>query len=821
MKFLSFLVATAFIGHSIYAQSVLSPNEFLGRPLGAAFTRHHEVVSYFKQLEKNAGDRLKLKEYGRTNENRELLLAFISTPENLANLENIRSNHEAMNKEEKTAIIWLSYNVHGNESAGTEAALQTAFELVTKRQDLLKNTLVILDPCINPDGRDRYVNWYYEQLGKSADLHSASAEHEEEWPSGRPNHYLFDLNRDWMWNTQKETQQRIAVYNQWMPHVHVDFHEQGMNAPYYFAPAAEPYHQVITDWQRDFQTGTGKNHTKYFDQNGWFYFTREIFDLLYPSYGDTYPTYSGAIGMTYEQGGSGHGGLMVINDDGDTLTLTDRLLHHHTTGISTVEYASLRASDLISNFHTFMKHQNLTYRSFAVSGNEDQMITLKKLLETHKISYSQGTGSTAKGFVFSKGMESTLQVTDKFMVINTDQPKGSLIEVLFEPKTKLADSLTYDITAWNLPYAYGLEAIASKSLIPSKASFSVVPSKNQLKQGAYAYLANWNGMNDARFLSSLLNSGLKVRYAENPFTMEGQNYTRGTLIITRADNAPNYDNILVSLADKAGIILTPTMTGFAEKGNDLGSSSVKLVHDTRIGMIYDDNASSLNVGEVWHFFDNELNYPIKKLKMDALQSSVLNELDVLIVPEMWSVNDVSSDAVLNWMQNGGKVIALGSAAKLFVGKEGFKIKAREDGSSAKEDPTSTGSKHEHAHITYSQAEREMISNSITGAVFSCKLDNSNPLCFGYPETYYTLKLSGDSYDCLGEYGNAAVLGSNVKPLNGFAGSKALSRQSNSLIIGQENVGAGCVIYLIDNPLFRGFWENGKLFMVNALFFANN
>ena len=821
MKFFSVLVATSFIGYSIYAQSVLSPAEFLVRPLGAAFTRHHEVVGYFHQLEKNAGDRIKLQQYGKTNENRELLLAFISTPENLANMENIRSNHEVMNKEEKTAIVWLSYNVHGNESAGTEAALQTAFELVTKRQDLLKNTLVILDPCINPDGRDRYVNWYYEQLGKSADLHSATAEHEEEWPSGRPNHYLFDLNRDWMWNTQKETQQRIAVYNQWMPHVHVDFHEQGMNAPYYFAPAAEPYHQVITDWQRDFQKGTGKNHTKYFDQNGWFYFTREIFDLLYPSYGDTYPTYSGAIGMTYEQGGSGHGGLMVINDDGDTLTLTDRLLHHHTTGISTVEYASQQSSELISNYNVFMKQDKRTYKAFAFTGNEDQRSALLKLLDAHQIKYYQGTNAPAKGFVYSKSSEGSLQVTEQFIVVHTDQPKGALIEVLFEPKTYLADSLTYDITAWNIPYAYGLEAIASKTKIPSRNLNLTLRQLNRAVPGAYAYLLNWNGMNDARFLASVLKAGLKVRYSENPFEMEGKTFGRGTVIIARADNSVGFEEKLMTIANETDVLLIATMTGMAQKGNDLGSSSVKLVHDTRIGMVYDDNASSLNVGEVWHFFDNEINYPIKKLKMDALQSSVLNELDVLIVPEMWSVNDVSSDAVLNWMQNGGKVIALGNAAKLFVGKEGFKLKAREDGSAAKEDPTSDGSKHEHAHITYSQAEREMISNSITGAVFSCKLDNTNPLCYGYPETYYTLKLSGDSYDCLGEHGNAAVLGSNVRQLNGFAGSKALARQSNSLIIGQENVGAGCVIYLIDNPLFRGFWENGKLFMVNALFFANN
>ncbi|MCE2711870.1 MAG: M14 family metallopeptidase, partial [Cryomorphaceae bacterium] len=653
MKFIISVFALSVVCTCLSAQAPLSPDQFLGRPLGSAFTRHYEVVGYFKQLEKSAGDRIKLVQYGTTNENRELLLAFISTPENVANLENIRGKHQSMNKEEKTAIVWLSYNVHGNESAGTEAALQTAYELLTKHQGLLKNTLVILDPCVNPDGRDRYVNWYYQQAGNTPDNHFSTAEHNEGWPSGRPNHYLFDLNRDWMWNTQKETQQRIAVYNQWLPHVHVDFHEQGMNAPYYFAPAAEPYHRVITNWQREFQNGTGKNHAKYFDKNGWFYFTREIFDLLYPSYGDTYPTYCGAIGMTYEQGGSGHGGLAVVNDDGDTLTLTDRLLHHHTTGVSTVEYASEQASALIANYHEFMRHENLTYKSFAFTGNEDQKTALLKLLDAHQIQYYQGSNSVTKGFVYSKGSESSLQVTEQFIVVHTDQPKGAMVEVLFEPKTQLADSLTYDITAWNLPYAYGLEAIASKTKIPSRGLNLTIPQLNRVIPGAYAYLLHWNGMKDARFLASVLNSGIKVRYSENPFEMEGKIYGRGTLIITRADNTTEFEEKLTALGNEAGVMLTATMTGMAEKGNDLGSSSVKLIHDTRIGMIYDEKASSLNVGEVWHFFENELHYPIQKFKLESLDANSLKNLDVLIVPELWSSMNASQDAVLSWMEDGG------------------------------------------------------------------------------------------------------------------------------------------------------------------------
>src|SRR5690606_10558989 len=233
------------------------------------------------------------------------------------------------------AIVWLSYNVHGNESASTEASMQTIYDLLTSKSDYLENTVVIIDPCINPDRRDRYVNWHNQFKNVPNIIDPNSKEHHEGWLSGRSNHYMFDLNRDWAWLTQIESRKRIKIFNQWLPHIHVDFHEQGVNNPYYFAPAAEPFHEVVTDFQRNFQVTMGKNHAKYFDANGWFYFTKEIFDLLYPSYGDTYPTYNGGVGMTYEQGGSGHAGLGISTFIGDTLSLHDRIAHHHTTGLST------------------------------------------------------------------------------------------------------------------------------------------------------------------------------------------------------------------------------------------------------------------------------------------------------------------------------------------------------------------------------------------------------------------------------------------------------------------------------------------------------
>lgn len=820
----SFFVFLFLTVNTVFGQSLQSPEQYFGYPLGNYFSRHHQVVDYFKQLEKNAPKNIILNSYGKTSENRELLVAFISTEENLKNIETIRKNHSELNKDEKISIVWLSYNVHGNESSGTEAAMQTAYELITQKQDWLKNTIVILDPCVNPDGRDRYVNWFNQYNAKNID--PISVEHNEPWPSGRPNHYLFDLNRDWAWLTQIETKQRIAVYNQWLPHVHVDFHEQGINEPYYFPPAAEPFHEAVTDWQREFQNGIGKNNAKYFDENGWFYFTREVFDLLYPSYGDTYPIFSGAVGMTYEQGGSSRGGLSVINNNGDTLTLSDRIQHHHIAGLSTVEYASMQSQKLISEFNSFAKNKNYKYKSFIVGGNADNLSSLRNLLDGHKIIYSFGNGASVKGYNYSTNSSGSIKASENHLIISTNQLKGTLVNVLFEPKTKLVDSLTYDISAWSLPYAYGLDAVASETLI-SGTTEKPVTITNELVKDAYAYLADWNSMKDAKFLSVLLQKGIRVRCSEKAFVLNGKNYERGTLIIARGDNTVGYDKVLIEIANSLHIQLTPTPTGMVDKGNDFGSSVVKIIHNQRIALLSGSSTSSLSTGEIWHFFEKELNYPVTMVDVNDFDLSALSKFDVLIVPEGWydAFSDESTMTELkNWISSGGKVIAIGEAVSHFNSDNGFslKVKAKEENEENEENVDKSNiEKHEHAHIKYDLQEREMIKKTITGAIFKCKVEQTNPLSFGYPENYYTLKLSANAYEWLENGSNVVYLEEDPKLIAGFAGSEAMKNQPKTLVFGQENIGNGCVIYMIDNPLFRGFWENGKLFFVNALFLSNN
>ena len=539
-----------FVTATSFAQ-LKSPDQFLGYKIGTRFTRHDKLVEYFKYISSAAPTLVKLEQYGETNEHRPLYLAFISTAENINNLENIRLNnmrlaHMAKDKmmptEETPAIVWLSYNVHGNEASSSEASMLTLFALVDpnnlQTKEWTKNTVVIIDPCLNPDGRDRYVNWYNSMVGNNFNPDYISREHREPWPGGRSNHYNFDLNRDWAWQTQVESRQRVAQYNKWLPQVHVDYHEQGYNNPYYFAPAAKPYHEVLTKWQRDFQVTIGKNNAKYFDKNSWLYFTNIRFDLFYPSYGDTYPLYNGSIGMTYEQGGI-RAGLGIVTNAGDTLTLVDRALHHFTTSLSTVEATSQNASKLVKEFHTFFNNavsgsvgEYKTYVLKNKSGDEERIKSLMALLDKNNIQYGTAAGSS-KGYNYQNKKEESFTIASGDLVVSAAQPKAAMVKVLFEPQSKLEDSATYDITAWALPYAYGLEAFATKQMINVSYGKVLPDFVANNPADAYGYVIRWQGTASAKTVTTLLAKGIKMRFAQEPFSVSGQDFGRGSVNFTR------------------------------------------------------------------------------------------------------------------------------------------------------------------------------------------------------------------------------------------------------------------------------------------------
>jgi hypothetical protein len=829
------LLAFAFCyAFAVSAQTVQSPEQFLGYKIGSHFTPHYKIVDYFKSVDKNSPAMVKLEQYGQTNEGRPLLLAFISSAENISNLENIRLNNlrlagMTMDKmaplENTPAIVWLSYNVHGNEASSSEAAMQTLFELVdpsnTKTKEWLKNTVVIIDPCMNPDGRDRYVNWFNGVLGSNYNSSVLSREHEEPWPGGRINHYYFDLNRDWAWQTQIETQQRIIKYNQWLPQVHVDYHEQMINNPYYFAPAAEPYHDIITKWQREFQVTIGKNHAKYFDANGWLYFTKEIFDLFYPSYGDTYPVYNGSIGMTYEQAGHSKGGLAVVTGNGDLLTLADRISHHVTTGLSTVEVSSLNAGKLVKEFRRFYDEARSNgygeYKTYVLRpGRNSQALT--DLLRKNGIQFGKAIGANIKGWNYSSQKEELFSISNNDIVVSAAQPKSALVKVLFEPNTHLADSATYDITAWALPYVYGLEAYAVKEKLPVNYAASL-PAVMNKPTDAYAYLIQLNQSGASKAIAQLISKGIKLRYAEKSFVIDGKNYDAGTIIITKTSNQSNsnWQQVVCNIANELGIVVSTVNTGFVDKGYDFGSEKVRFITTPKVVLLSGSHINPNAMGEIWHYFDKELQYPLTIMNTESFNISKLKDYNTLILADgdySFFSDKTTNENLKAWVKAGGKIIAFESAVAAMAAAEwGIKKKKEDDKKEEKKDNPYEALKR------YENRERDAIPSTVVGAIYKVELDNSHPLALGYSSTYYTLKQNNDVYDFFTEGGwNVGVIRKN-NYVTGFTGSKSKEKIKDGLIFGVEDLGSGNVVYFADNIIFRSFWENGKQLLCNAVFFV--
>lgn len=840
-KLISLAVLSAIVS-LVVAQELKSPEEFLGYQLGERFTRHYRVVDYFKHVA-SVMTNIKVEQYGETNEHRPLIVAYVTSQKNFDRLEEIRQNNlrragleSGTVSDEEIAIVWLSYNVHGNESSSTEATMLTLYELANpsnqKTQKWLENTVVILDPCINPDGRDRYANFYSQYGNKIPNPNLDSKEHHEPWPGGRANHYLFDLNRDWAWVSQVESKQRIALYNTWMPHVHVDFHEQFINNPYYFPPAAQPYHNIITPWQSEFQTLIGKNHAKYFDENGWIYFTKEIFDLFYPSYGDTYPTFNGAIGMTYEKGGGGLAGLAGKMENDDTVKLIDRIMHHHTTGLSTVEVSSVNADRLVKEFGAYFSRAKnnpaAMYKAFIIKGtnNPDKIKMLTNWMDTHKVQYGIGSSGNKRLTGYSYRTNNTVPVTlsPNDIVVSAYQPKSDFLNVLFEPKSKLLDSLTYDITSWSIPYIYDLDAYAVTEKI------AVSPRSNQLvsftplegDSKAYAYIGKYESLQDLKWFAWLLKMGVKIRVAYKDFAIDGNTYASGTIVVLRWDNKhlKKFDKYMAEASRKFRRSTKKVYSGYVSSGNDFGSRYYKLVEAPEVAVLTGRQVRSLDFGEVWHYFENDINYPVTIIDTDYFDRIDLDKYDVLIVPGGFYkiFNENTRKELTEWVRSGGRLVLISSALRSFVDTEQFSLKkylSEEEESEAEEIQEKRDE--EQMLNPYKDELRTRISDRLPGAIYQVKLDNSHPLAFGYRDSYYTLKLNSYRYAYLENGRNIGIIESSSSLVSGFVGANVKDTIGETLVFGVENMGSGSVVYMVDNPLFRAFWYNGKLIFGNAVF----
>ncbi|HAM10720.1 MAG: hypothetical protein A2X04_06990 [Bacteroidetes bacterium GWF2_41_9] len=838
-KLLLFVIIFFSAVYSIKSQALKSPDEFLGYEPGTQFTYHHKAVEYFRYIAENS-PLAEYLSYGMSYEGRPLGVCIISSEENMARLEEYRKNNlikTGLTAGEFTGkqipFVWLAYNVHGNEAVGMEAAIKTLYTLVAgNRQDIteyLKECIIIIDPCQNPDGHELYTSRYRNSQNLLMNPDNNTWEHKQGWPGSRANHYMFDLNRDWTWQTQTETRHRLALYNRFMPHIHADFHEMGPESTYFFAPGAEPRHIVITPWQNEFHKLMGKANAELFDEKYKLYFTKESFDLFYPSYGDTWPLFNGAMGFTFEQSGGGVSGLAYKLESGDTLTLKERIDGHFTASMATIKVSYANREKLVSEFNRYFddnaKNPSFQYKSVIIKGsNEKSNINdMLELFDRHQIRYSfaGNTGKKFKGFEYPTNKEGEVTIEKGDILVSAYQPQSRFVQVLFEPDSKASDSITYDLSAWALPYVYNLKAFAISERIPADtgkvaANKIVNPENTSLP---YVYIVDYHGFDEIKFMAALYMKDIKLRYSVKPFKINGKSFNRGSIIVARGDNksiGEKFDAIVMKAADECRVSLVPEVTGLVESGKDFGSAYSPLKKKRSVALLCGEGTSSSSSGELWYFFERELNYPVSLINIKDVPQVNLTGYDLLILPSGSYLS--LKDTIIDYVKRGGRVLALENSISVFSSSKAtalakaMETKGAEDKAAEKKvrsDDTSHLKRYE-----YTIESRYAISARSAGSIYRVRIDDTHPYAFGLGKEWFIMKRTA-GYPFLPAGNNIGYI-LEKEPVSGFAGFKYKDKIKNTLVIGSENIGKGEVIYITDNPYFRAFWKSGRALVGNVV-----
>jgi hypothetical protein len=781
----------------------------LGYPIGSKFTYHHQIVSYSRYLASQSNGLATWQVYGQTSEGREQGQMIIANLPSGITLEQVQNNHQKRIQGEKAdpslpVIINLSFNVHGNEAAGSEAALNTLYTLISNPNKSIPY-VILIDPCINPDGRDAYVTQYNRRnffAGGNPD--PSDQEHYEGITSGRYNHFSFDLNRDWVWQTQKETQQRLKFYRSWMPMMHADFHEQSFQHSYYFPPAAKPYLNFIANSTIDLQESVGLSFSKLFDDKKWPYFTSEVYDLLYPGYGDTYPVLNGALGMTLEQGGI-RGGLISAKSNGDTISLMDRVNHHSALALNLVEWSLANADALKNSFYGVhdksRKNPANKFSYYFVPESElEKGKDFIHILAKNNIKYSNSeVVKSVQAYDYNTMNQVSLKVDLKGLLISSKQPSAPLIQSLLDPTIELEDSLTYDITAWNLFQliglrAYGVNENVFRNIISNSENNVRKPID---KSVAYSFLIN-DYKESQEFIKYAIQLGALV-------TFNDASGSPGLVNIISSKLSDEHRLKLVNFATIKHIPLQSINSFKSNQSFDLGSPKYKSIISPKIAVVVDPVNDVNQQGELAYFLTEKYGLKPSFIPSNQLFKSNLFLYSHIIYPDgKHSVlSNTNSILLQDWVKKGGKLILFEGALKILEDKDLV----------VKEDTVKNTS-------TYAMRERAELSNSTSGNLMQVEVEKTHPLVFRINESsMFILNQVTDFVKLPKDF--TPVLKSSAKPsFMGFVGSNKKSLIANSLFLGVKELDKGKIIWFGFNPLFRAIPNQGQTIFENCFLYSD-
>jgi len=818
-----------------YDERIPTPKEFLGHEVGEWHVTHDKLYFYMKELAEKS-DRIVMTEYARSHEHRPLVYLTVTSPKNHNNIDDIRAEHvkltdteisEDVDISDMPIVIYQGSSIHGNEPSGSNGALAMAYYLAAAQGDrieqLLDESVILFDPCYNPDGLNRFASWANTHKGKHLIADGVSREYNEMWPRGRTNHYWFDLNRDWLLLTHPESRGRINTFHQWKPDILTDHHEMGTNSTFFFQPGIPSRTNPNTPaLNQELTYKIAEFHGRALDKIGSLYYTKESFDDYYYGKGSTYPDAQGAIGILFEQASSrGH----LQDTDNGLMSFPFTIRNQVTTMFSTQDAGvALRKEILEYKRQSFLEARKLAKKNpvkgyvFTHDGDKQRMIEFFNKLPQHDIDvYRVNEDYRAGGSTFSAG-------SSYYVPLAQDQYR--LVKTIFEQMTTFEDSLFYDVSAWTLPLAANMPYAEVKSnLSHEKISLGIMEDhegKLFTSASPYAYLIEWHQYLAPRALKDLLEQGVVVKQANESFTVntsQGEKtFGRGTLIIPTGNNQTegivDCDKCVEALAAIHHVDIYGITTGLVSSGVNLGSRSLGSLSHPKPLILIGSGVNSYDAGEVWHHFDQVLEMPVPMVDIKDFRRVDLTKYNTIIMPDgsYNSLNSYSGD-LKKWVQAGGNIVAIKGAINWLKTKDIISIDNKTSAKSndiAKDAPIPA----------YADANEERGAKFTGGMIAMTDIDLTHPLFYGYSNDQLPIFKRGNNYyKPIGGKVNTPARYSKSPVLSGYLHQSNKDKMPGAAAVFSAGVGRGKVIGIVDNPLHRGYWYGGHRLFANAVFFG--
>ena len=805
-----------------YNENIQSPEEFLGYEIGFEHTRHDLIVSYLNYLS-NSSKKAEIIKYGESHEGRDLIMLTVSSMNNLSNLDKIKQEHLKYTVPKSNlevnknlpVIINLGYGVHGNEPSSAEAAMLAAYTLVAseniKIKRLIENSVVFIDPTINPDGRDRHSQWanQYKSINLVAD--SNDAEHNEMWPKGRTNHYWFDLNRDWLLAINPESRGKLKWYHSWYPNVVTDFHEMGTNSNYFFEPMKRnaSLKPLIPDENYSVLSPIfAEYYVKALDSIGSFYYTKESFDETYPGYGSSYPDVQGAVAILFEQASS-RGHLQETNYG--TMSFGFTIRNQYLSSIATVE-AAVDNKDLLRDYQR---------RFFNSSVNEfkDEKIKAYEFGDM----YDQNRN---KAFIDKLLMHKIKVYNSKGkFVVPVNQGQSRMVKNFFETHSKYVDSVYYDASAWSVSNIYNMKSKKLKSFFGESEIKSTENFIKNIKvnKSSYAYILDWDDYNAAAALNLLQKNEIITYSAFKPFSVKVngtksiKKFNYGSVLIPVSKqniSSEKLFSIVKEMQEKYDVPVYNSESGYSINGIDLGSNNFRINKPVKVAMLIGEGVNSYEAGEVWHLLDTRIGMPLTKIRLDQFSRISLDKYTTLVMVSgsYDQLDNKQIDKIKNWIEDGNTLITIARGSSWAIDSDLI----NETLVKSKNDTT-------YSRKRYVDASEHIGRERIGGVILNADLDLTHPLAFGYHDKSIPvyknnnvfINKTKDDYSSVAIYSEDFHIDGYISELN----RKEYIPGAASLIV--SNVGSGRVIVFADNPNFRGTWYGTNKLFLNAIFLGDN